>query len=63
MSEQSMLIFNILDLFHNFTIQKYEVLMKNKKNGLLTQPPLLQILSTDTIGRLPDYRKRPDNAA
>lgn len=24
MSEQSMLIFNILDLFHNFQVQTYE---------------------------------------
>lgn len=29
MSEQSMLIFNILDLFHNFIEQKYEKLVGN----------------------------------
>lgn len=31
MSEQSMLIFNILDLFHNFEVQRY------KKTGYLIQ--------------------------
>lgn len=31
MSEQSMLIFNILDLFHNFGVQIYESVKNNPK--------------------------------